>query len=61
MKKLAIIEEEIEIVNQHEVEIVSKRVSDEKISYLEKIIAGRDDQINDLVHKTNDDNNGGKD
>ena len=52
MKKLAIIEEEIEIVNQHEVEIVSKRVSDEK-SYIEKIIAERDDQFNDLVHKTN--------
>ena len=25
-----------------------------KISYLEKIIAERDDQINDLVHKTNE-------
>lgn len=54
VKKLANIEKEIDILNQHEVEIVSKRVYDEKISNLEKIIAGREDQINDLIHKTNE-------
>ena len=54
VKKLANIEKEIDILKQHEVEIVSKRVYDEKISNLEKIIAGREDQINDLVHKTNE-------
>jgi DNA repair exonuclease SbcCD ATPase subunit len=51
---IANIEKEIDILEQQELEIVSKRVYDEKISYLEKIIAGREDQINDLVHKTNE-------
>ena len=50
-EKLSNIEKEIEILKQHEEEIVSKRVSNEKISYLKKIISERDDRINEMEEK----------
>jgi hypothetical protein len=51
LKNLANIEKELGVLHQHEEEIISKRVFDEEISKLEKIIAEKDERINDLVEK----------
>ena len=53
VEKLAIIDKKLETLQQHEDEIVKKRVFDEKISKLENIIAEKDARICDFVRRVN--------
>ena len=54
MKKLANIDKQLEVLHQHEEEIVTNRSIDDKISELEKIIADKDVEIHDFVQKLNE-------
>jgi hypothetical protein len=54
MKKLANIDKQLEVLHQHEEEIVTKRSIDDKISELEKIIADKDVEIDILENCFND-------
>ena len=52
-KKLDNIEKELKVLHQHEEEIVTKRLVEEKIKNLENIIAEKDNRILDFIQKIN--------